>query len=425
VRNGHIELDLPPQAVAVLRTDRYDQIYYRVADPSGAFLAGDVELPSMPSAPDQSPYFLDAHYLDHPVRMVVYRAPTALGEVTIQVAETTTKREQLTKRIVAALLMPNVVLISATLLLVYFGVRFGLAPLARVRAEIEARSPRDLSPLQYAAVPAEVQPLVRSLNRLLSLVRESSEAQQRFLADAAHQLRTPLAGLQTQIELIPLEGVSEDARARLRLLQDATRRLAHLASQLLALARADPSANLAQEMQPLDLRDIVEDAASRYLDQALAKDMDIGFEATYASIAGSKWLLREMADNLIENALAYTPPAGRVTVRCGTAGNGAFLEVEDNGPGIPESERSQVFTRFYRMPGSPGDGCGLGLAIVKEIAELHGARVEIQTPDRAPGTRVRILFPRSLHSVEPRAPATSADPRPAANIRTGDSLYVE
>ena len=409
VTQGRIELDLPPQAIAVLRTDRFDQIYYRVADPTGAFLAGDVGLPPVTVAPDQSPYFVDTDYEGQPVRMVVYRAPTPVGEVTIQVAETTVKRERLTKRIVAALIMPNVILISATLLLVYFGVRFGLAPLARLRAQIESRSPKDLSPLQQAGVPEEVRPLVRSLNRLLSLVRESSDAQHRFLADAAHQLRTPLAGLQTQVDLIPLEGVPDEVRSRLRLLQEATRRLAHLSSQLLALARAEPSANLVQGMQPLDLRDIVEDAASRHLDQALGKDLDIGFEAEFAPIEGSEWLLHEMADNLIDNALAYTPRGGRITVRCGIDGNVAFLEVQDNGPGIPESERLKVFSRFYRIPGSPGAGCGLGLAIVKEIAELHSARVEIYSPQEGSGTRVRVLFPRSPRVAEDSSTPDASD----------------
>ena len=425
VQSGRIELDLPPQAIAVLRTDRYDQIYYRVADPSGTFLAGDIDLPSVPVAPDQSPYFLDAQYQDHPVRMVVYRAPTAVGEVTIEVAETTVKRERLTKRIAAALIMPNVVLISATLLLVYFGVRFGLAPLARLRAEIESRSPKDLSPLQHAAVPEEVQPLVRSLNRLLGLVRESSESQHRFLADAAHQLRTPLAGLQTQIDLIPLDGVPDEVRARLRLLQEATRRLAHLSSQLLALARAEPSANLAQGMQPIDLREVVEDGASRFLDQALAKDLDIGFEAGFAPIEGSKWLLREMSDNLIENALAYTPRGGRITVRCGSAAERAFLEVEDDGPGIPDSERGKVFSRFYRIPGSPGNGCGLGLAIVKEIADLHGAGVEILTPAQGPGTRVRVLFVRSSALGEAAPTAPGSEDLPERTSRAADAVQTD
>ena len=400
VAQGRIELDLPPQAIAVLRTDRYDQIYYRVADPAGTFLAGDMALPPVSVGPDQNPFFVDAHYEGQPVRMVVYRAPTPIGEVTIQVAETTVKRERLTKRIVAALIMPNVILISATLLLVYFGVRFGLAPLARLRAQIESRSPKDLSPLQQVGVPEEVRPLVRSLNRLLSLVRESSDAQHRFLADAAHQLRTPLAGLQTQVDLIPLERVPDEVRGQLRLLQEATRRLAHLSSQLLALARAEPSANLVQGMQPLDLRDIVEDSASRHLDQALANDLDIGFEAGSASIDGSEWLLREMADNLIDNALTYTPRGGRITVRSGIDGDMAFLEVQDDGPGIAPSERQKVFSRFYRIPGSPGAGCGLGLAIVKEIAELHGGQAEIRSPREGRGTCVRVLFPRSRQVVD-------------------------
>ncbi|HYL17364.1 MAG TPA: sensor histidine kinase, partial [Burkholderiales bacterium] len=380
-------------------TDRYDQIYYRLNGADGAFVAGDQDLPTVAVAPDQSPSFFDAQYRDKPIRMVVYRAPTAEGEVTIEVAETTHKRERLMQRIVLALLIPNVILILGTGLLVYFGVRFGLAPLARLRADIEARSPKDLSPLPQGAVPDEVRPLVRSLNQLLQMVRESSQAQQRFLADAAHQLRTPITGLQTQIDLIAPEDLPEDVRMRLRLLRETASRLAHLASQLLALARAEPSANVAQGMQPLNLRDILEDAASVYFDLALAKQIEISFEAADANIDGSRWLLREMTDNLLENALAYTPAGGRVTMRCGSDRFLAYLEVEDNGAGIPASERERVFDRFYRIPGSLGNGCGLGLAIVKEIAELHGGGCSISTPADGVGTLVRITFPARAGSV--------------------------
>jgi two-component system sensor histidine kinase TctE len=230
------------------------------------------------------------------------------------------------------------------------------------------------------------------LNRLLHLVRASSESQKRFLADAAHQLRTPLAGLQTHLEVIPLERIPEDIRPRLLFAQEAVRRLAHMAHQLLALARAEPSGNLVHSTQPIDLREIVEDAASAHLDRALAQDVDIGFEAESALIEGSIWLLREATDNLIDNALSYTPRGGRITVRCNSHAQSAYLEVEDNGPGIPEEEHRRVFERFYRMPGSPGTGCGLGLAIVKEIADLHNARVDIDTGGGGIGTCIRIVF---------------------------------
>ena len=390
-----LSMHLPPEAETVLRTDRHDQIYYRVDGPDGAFLAGDKDLPVVERVPDQTPYYVDARYREQPIRMVVYRTPTAHGEATIQVAETTHKRERLTDRTIAALLLPNVVLIACTLLIVYFGVSVGLEPLARLRREIEARSPNDLSPLSRSRVPQEVQPLVVSLNQLLQLTREAYEAQQQFVADAAHQLRTPLTGLQAQVDLIPLEGMTDAVRDRLRLLQRSIRRLAHLATQLLALARSDPSANAARHMRPLDLLRVVEEAASVYLDQALAKDIDIGFEAQPAPILGSTWAIRELTDNLIDNALVYTPSGGCITVRCGANEGEAFLEVEDDGPGIPESQRARVFERFYRIPGSLSDGCGLGLAIVKDITELHGARIRISAPPQGHGTCIRVTF-RSL-----------------------------
>src|SRR5690349_20651506 len=312
-----VSVDLPPQAVAVLRTDRYDNIYYRVSNVDGSFAAGDAELPAVRSTAEQNPQFVDAQYRGEPVRMVIYRMATPDGEATVEVAETTRKREQLGHMILLQVCVPNASFIVATLILVYLGVRVGLAPLARLRKEIEARSPTDLSPLSHNAVPDEVRSLVDSLNRLLRMVRESAEAQKRFLADAAHQMRTPLAGLQTQLELIPPQSLPDEVRPRLALSQEAACRLAHMTHQLLALARAEPSANLAHTLQPMDLREVVENAASMHLERAIAKNIDIGFEARYAPVHGSKWLLREAADNLIDNALAYTPRNGRITVRSG------------------------------------------------------------------------------------------------------------
>jgi two-component system sensor histidine kinase TctE len=404
-----VSLDLPPQAVAVLRTDRYDKIYYRLSNVDGSFAAGDSELPAVRASVGQNPQFVDAQYRGEPVRMVIYRMTTPDGEATVEVAETMRKREQLAHNIMLAVWLPNATLIIATLILVYFGVRVGLSPLGRLRKEIETRSPTDLSPLPQTGVPEEVRALVGSLNRLLRMLRESTEAQKRFLADAAHQMRTPLAGLQTQLELIPPQSLPEEVRPRLALSREATRRLAHMAHQLLALARAEPSANLAHALQRMDLREVVENAASTHLDRAIAKNIDIGFEAQDAPVNGSKWLLREAADNLIDNALAYTPSGGRITVRSGTNGQCAFFEVEDDGPGIAPSERAKVLDRFYRVPGSTGEGCGLGLAIVKEIADLHAAKVVIDSGERLIGTRVRLTFP----------PAASAPGRAEAGTPAG------
>src|SRR5690349_18992703 len=187
-RDGRVALDLPPQAESVMRTDSYDAIYYRVNEIDGSFAAGDRGLPPAPPPQGLNPQFIDSHYDGERVRMAVYRAATAGGPITVQVAETMHKRERLAKRLILAVTLPNVTLIFATLGLVYFGVRFGLSPLARLSREIEARSVQDLNPLPEAGVPAEVRALVQSLNRLLHLVRDSSEAQKRFLADAAHQL---------------------------------------------------------------------------------------------------------------------------------------------------------------------------------------------------------------------------------------------
>ena len=290
------------------------------------------------------------------------------------------------------MIMPNVLVVLAAFLAVYVGVEKALAPLDRLEGEIAARSPRDLRQIDSTGTPREIRPLLARLNELFALLRSAAAAQQRFLTDAAHQLRTPLAGLQTQIELAAFAGCFSASGERLSHIDEAIRRIEHLVSQLLTYARSEQTAAAAQAFEPVSLALLAEQTASFFLDRALAKGIDLAFEIDPAMVSGIRWMLREALANLVDNALRYTPANGEVSLRCGQRGESVFLEVEDNGPGIPVAERERVFDRFYRVPGTQGDGCGLGLSIVREIAELHDAQIELAA-GAASGTRVRLSFP--------------------------------
>ncbi|HEV7477121.1 MAG TPA: ATP-binding protein, partial [Burkholderiales bacterium] len=288
-------------------------------------------------------------------------------------------------------LMPQMVLAVATLVIVWFGVKRGLGPLARLSEEIKERSPRDLHPIDAAAAPEETRPLLAALNGLLEQVSEASRNQQRFLANAAHQLRTPLAGLQAHTELALSQPLPEAVRAQLDQVHQATIRTARLANQLLALARAEPGAR--GDPSHVNLKGVVESEADAWVHQALARDVDLGFELEPAPVQGDAFLLREALANLVHNAIEYSNRGGRVTVRTGARNGHAFVEVEDDGPGIPAAERGRVLERFYRVPGTSGTGSGLGLAIVREIAVGHGAGIELVEGAGAKGCRVAITFP--------------------------------
>jgi len=230
------------------------------------------------------------------------------------------------------------------------------------------------------------------MNSLMDDLRTAVVAQQVFLANAAHQLKTPLAGLQTQLELAA-EEIPVEYRNRIVNLRDATRRLGHLAHQLLALARSGPEANVSHERRRVDLGRLLEANASRWFDSALSRNIDLGFETESVMVDGSEWLLRELLANLIDNALQYTPHGGHVTARSGTDAAGQpYIEVEDSGPGIPEAERGRIFDRFYRPEGTLGAGTGLGLAIVKEVAERHDAMIDLANATPQGGTYVRVTF---------------------------------
>jgi len=250
-----------------------------------------------------------------------------------------------------------------------------------------------LRPIVETSVPREIAPVVVTLNRLFGMLRTSVQSQQQFIANTAHQLRTPITGMQAQLDLLIAEPAAQPIKDRLSTLREGVRQLAHAANQLLTLARADPAANLAARNQPVDLKAIVGEVAAKFFDRALQAGIDLGAEAQPVTIHADPSLLDDLLSNLVDNALKYTPAGGSVTLSTGVQGGRAYLAVEDTGPGIPEGERRRVRQRFYRLPNSSGHGSGLGLAIVDEIAQLYGASVSIGTGAKDIGTRVLVQFP--------------------------------
>ena len=394
VQERGYSLDLPSVAERLARSDRFDEVYYAVRGPDGERIAGDPGLPRAPANAARGGEVLayDAAREDKRLRLVEVRVPCGGQHCTVTMAETTVKRQRLARDIVVSSALPLALLAVLTLALVWFGVARGLRPLQGLSDEIRARSPRDLRPLDATQAPEEARPLVEGINRLLGEVAEANRNQQRFLANAAHQLRTPLAGLQAHAELALAQPVPEACRAELEQVHGATVRTARLANQLLALARAEAMARASGKRPGANLRAVVEEAADEWVRSALQRDIDLGFDLEDVTVDGDAFLLREALANLVHNALEYTPAGGRVTVRAVRCGSGAALEVEDDGPGIAPAERGRVLERFYRAPGTGGTGSGLGLSIVREIAAAHGAEIAIGEGEGGRGCRVTLRF---------------------------------
>ena len=388
---GGPRLTMLKQAQEALLYDHEDTLVFQIRAPDGAFVAGDGELGLPPNLAPSGRTFFDSTYHGEPVRVAAVRSNAGLY---VQVAETLHKRNRLIWEILAAGLLPALLIGLATLALAWTGIARGIAPLASVRAQLLGRSAHELHPLDEQSAPSEIAPAIEALNRLLGQLRESNEIQQRFLANAAHELRTPLAGLQMHLELLLRRELRTDLRDEISGMHTATVRAGHLANQLLALAKAEATASDSIRTTSVDLYAIADRAAHEWVQRAIARDIDLGFSLEHAQVAGDQMLLGELVDNLLDNALRYTPVGGSVTVRCGADIDGPYLSVEDTGPGIPPSARGRVFERFYRIQGTPGHGTGLGLAIVKEVAQRHGASLSIETPEGGTrGTRVVVRFP--------------------------------
>ena len=407
VQDGKVVVDVPYVALDSFETDTLGRIYYKVSGIGGETVSGFGDLPAVPAnVPRSENYpalvrFYHANYNGQPVRIAALLQPvyddSMRGIALIQVAETTDARRGLSNQILFDTLIWEASMITATGLLVWFAVRLVLKPLMRLKVEVETRSVSDLSDVDPALVHKEVRPLVEAMNGSMSRIQGLIASQRRFIADASHQLRTPLTVLKTQSELAMREADRTPCdtaalRGMVHGIATTTDSAVHLANRLLMLARIEHSGGT--EPVPVALRELVQQVALELAVSAVSRNIDLALEAEHeAVVPGQALLLHEMVANLVDNALRYTPAGGSVTLRVGP---GKVLEVEDSGAGIPESERERVFSPFYRaaasMQRNPG-GAGLGLAIVRDIAALHGATIALGDGADGRGLKVRITFP--------------------------------
>ncbi len=388
-----VAFDMNPQAERSLRTDQFDSIYYAVLAPGGNQVAGDPPLrePRLSVAADAVAFF-DTEVDGAAVRVAARGVACGASVCQVRVGETQVKRQQIFRKSLVGTLAGVLAFALASVATIVLATRKALRPMQRLGEQVGTRSLDDLRPVDAVGMPAEVLGLVDAVNRLFGRVREGSLAQQAFLANAAHQLRTPLASLKNEAELALTAPHPSSMRGTLERLNAGASRAARLSSQLLALARSDAAAQAGMSTETVDLKALASEAAVEWVPLALAAGVDLGFELESALLDGRRFLLRELLANLMHNAIEHAGPGAHVTVRTRRENDASVLEVEDDGPGIPELDRSTAFERFRRGSEAAGVGSGLGLAIVRDIAAGHGARVAIVDPQAGRGVILRVTF---------------------------------
>ncbi len=403
IESNEILVDVPYVALEMLTSAAQDRVFYQVLGPDDTFITGYSDLPEVPAelkALPNRPLFFDDSYKGMKIRVgVVYRfvsSPRLSGRVTIKVAETVESRTALINEMFSSAALRQAVLIIVASLILWIGLGWGLRPLSNLEQALHRRSPKDLRPILHE-VPYEVSNLVGAINQLMLRLGASMTAMQRFTANAAHQLRTPLAAIQAQTEVALGETDPKEINKTLGHLRDATSQTSRMVTQLLSLARATPDTG-ETVFELFDLCDVCTQVTQNMVPRAIEKDIDLGLEirAQPLHARGDPTLFEELLRNLIHNAISYCPAHSLVTVRLDRAGSQNLLEVIDDGPGIREEDREHVFERFYRGSGAAdSDGCGLGLPIVREIARCYGGDVSIVTGAQDKGTCVQVRIPTS------------------------------
>ena len=423
-QDGKLLMQVPNASRDILRADDVDYTYYQLRDTQGEQVEGDRDIPLPVDEERPPPWTVQFRYdriHNTEVRVAyTYVNPGKLRNnaghagshlVLVQLAETLDKRVELANQIVKGVILPEFIILPVALALVWFALSRGLLPLAELQQRIRRRPPGDLSPIDSGQVPEEISPLVRSLNEMLDRLSQNIAMQKRFIADAAHQMKTPLAGMRMQSELALRQTSEEEIHRSLVQLAKSSDAATRLVNQLLTLARAENQTPEAYPFFSLELTELAREVVQNWVQVAFANKIDIGFEQPGypLMVRGNPTMLREMLNNLIDNALRYTPSQGSVTLRVrGEADEQrAIIEVEDTGPGIPAAERLHIFERFYRILDNSADGSGLGLSIVREIAQQHGAEIDVFNNPRShdpklPGSlfRISLRLERGSHYFE-------------------------
>ncbi|MGO8022391.1 sensor histidine kinase N-terminal domain-containing protein [Rhizobium leguminosarum] len=372
---GNVQVDVPPAALEMFDTGFGDRVFYQVITVWGSLVSGlpDLPLPAVQQAgEDRAFHGADVRVLmlDHPV----VGLPDD-GTISVTVAVTHNSQYAMRRQLWLSDFSKQFVLVLVASLVTILGLQRGLAPALRLRDALRQRGRNRLDPLPPEMVQSELQPLVHALNDYMERVQNQMAAQRRFVSNAAHQLRTPLALISTQASVAAREADAARRDEALFALRTSTKQISRLASQLLTLSRAEPGSRRPRS-DAADLSKAAREILEAHAEEALRRNIDVGLEDVRPVIVdGDATMLREMLVNLIDNAIRYTRPNGRVTVAVGEADGNAVVTVEDNGPGIPNGEREQVFERFYRIMGTEAEGSGLGLAIVREVVEGAGGSV--------------------------------------------------
>lgn len=397
IKNGEVDVDLPPAVVSLLLHNFRDDFFFQIISPNGQLIDGDADLPMPVSTMGlREPKFGYSIARGEMVRTLLVLAHVEDAPdktVFVQVAETMESRKQLARRIFVGTAISQLLIIVLGAAAINLGVDVGLRKLELLRKQLASRPQHDLSHIEVAGTPQELGPLLGALNNLFDVVREDQESRQRFVSNAAHQMKTPLAGLKTYIGV--LKNLVNDTASQnvINQIDAGIDRTDHLVKRLLSLAKAEPRALLAIKHELLDLNELLPEILVDFAPEALSKQIELAFEGSErpALIMGDRDGLKEMICNLVENALRYSPESGHVTVSV-VCGDSVKLLVEDGGPGIPESERSKVFERFYRVLGTGVSGSGLGLSIVSEVARSHNARVQVDSGPQGRGSLFTVEF---------------------------------
>lgn len=395
--------DIDQNSIALLLTEPHDEMFYSIRDSKGQFIFGNPKVNYQEADPEDitDRDFLNVYFDEvdsKSVRVVSIPVTHTFKNNTatyfIQVAETRNQRLNIQRQIIFWIVIPQLILLISAMVLVRFAVTKGLSPILFLNEKIAALSYKNLTPIDLKGIPKEVNRLVDSLNRLMIELNQAIASQNRFISDAAHQLRTPLAGILAQIELALDTKDTNEIQKRLQNINESSKRLIHIINQLLTLSKSQSDALHRTEMKPLNLVAFTKKVTSVMLSAADIKHIDLGYEGSdeTINIMADEVRLYDLIHNLIDNAIKYTGDHGKITVAVDLKDNKARLTVEDNGIGIPKEDQGMIYERFYRGDNVNTAGVGLGLAIVKDIVDLHHASVEIDSRQDKTGTRFYIYF---------------------------------